>query len=593
MAANFEKTLRAEIKKLAQRLALPETRAFAVWYAVRALRLSEQEAIEATSYDGGNDRGTDFFYVDDEWDRVVIMQWKYYASSTKTPGAGELTQLFHTVDELADAQSLRDDGRPDLAEAAEALDEARSRNYTIDLRFLYPGVKDRDRDKTPMRLIRQFNRTHADDQITAQLVDLDELQIVNEDYEGTANRVAAGKLTISDGGLLEQSGPFGSAYVATVTGGSLAALYKSHGTRLFAQNVRLFLGSRKGSVNAGINDTLSSGTDRGNFWAYNNGITIIASAVENNAANELELNEFSIVNGCQTTVSIAQAATAAADAVSVVAKVIVAQDPDLVERVIRFTNSQTPISVWDISARDKLQQRLKKEVSELKNPWFYALRRGEFEDLANKDAFGPWGQRRILEFPLAAQFLAAFRGRPVEAYKEKALLFSTHRHVVFPPDTTGADLLWAWAIGKASSRAVSDLQATLAVDELAVALFKRGARFFVTAIAAQLLRERNGGDFVSQVDVNLLFGKAMGERLQKYATVAAVYYVQSMRQLGATPEDVGTRIRRPDLNKELHQTVLSQMVLENLSPTTLNERLPLLPGIAKPTAAKKTSAKKK
>lgn len=510
MASSFETTMRQQVAEIAQRHGITESRAFAVWYGKIVLRMSEQEALEAASYDGGNDRGTDFFFVDDEWDRVIISQWKYYKSSEKTPGAGDLTQLFNVISELSDAQDLRDDGRDDLAEAADALDEARDRGYAVDLRFLYPGVKDKDRDREPSRLIRGFNRDHRDEQITAQLVGLEELQIAYEDYEGSADRVQSGHLDLADGDFLEEDGPFGKAFVATVPGASLAALYNAHGNRLFDQNVRLFLGNRKGSVNAGLSETLGDTKERGNFWAYNNGITVIARGVDVEGEH-LDLTDFSIVNGCQTTVSIAQAGDTAAKGVSVVARVIVAEDPDLVEKVIRYTNSQTPISVWDISARDRLQQRLRKGLGELDPPWFYALRRGELEALADKQKFGKRGERRVLPFPLSAQYLAAFRGLPVEAYKEKALLFTVHKSGVFPPDTEPRDLLWAWAVGEAADIAIPDVAHQLEKDELAKAILKRGARFFVTSITAQLLADRNGNDFVARVGTDTLFTRAMND----------------------------------------------------------------------------------
>jgi hypothetical protein len=403
MAKRFEETLRREVREIAERLDISESRAFAVWYGKIALRLDEQEALEAASYDGGNDRGADFFFVDDEWERVIVLQWKYYASSSKTPKAGDLTQLFNVPDELSDPQDLRDDGREDLAEAAQALEEARARGHAIDLRFLYPGVRDSSRDREPTRLVRSFNRKRSDEEIIAQLVRLDDLEIAYEDYKGSADRVQQGRVELERADFLEEEGPYGKSYVATIPGSSLASLYNQHGNRLFDQNVRLFLGTRKGSVNAGIRETLGDTSERGNFWAYNNGITVVARGVNaNHEKGYLDLTDFSIVNGCQTTVSIAEASATAAKEVSVVARVIAAEDPELVDKIIRYTNSQTPINVWDISARDKLQQRLRKDLSELDEPWFYALRRGELEALTDKEKFGKRGNRRILPFPLSS-----------------------------------------------------------------------------------------------------------------------------------------------------------------------------------------------
>jgi hypothetical protein len=518
----FESTLRNDVADTARRLEISESRAFAVWYGKVALRLDEQEALEAASYDGGNDRGADFFFVDDEWERVIVAQWKYYASSKKTPKAGDLTQLFNLPSELSDPQDLRDDGRDDLAEAAEALDEARSRGYELDLRFLYPGVKHKDRDREPTRLIRAFNRERRGEDMTAQLIRLDDLEVAYEDYQGSADRVQKGRLELDNGNFLEEEGPYGRSFVANIPGSSLASLYKSHGNRLFDQNVRLFLGTRKGSVNAGLRETLGDTIDRGNFWAYNNGITIVARGVEADEANgHLDLTDFSIVNGCQTTVSIADAGDTAARHVSVVARVIAAEDPDLIDKIIRYTNSQTPINVWDISARDKLQQRLRKELADLEESWFYALRRGELENVADKDKFGRRGNRRVLPFPLSAQYLAAFHGMPVEAYKEKALLFTIHKTRVFPPDTEPRDLLWAWAVGQAVDLAIPEVRSQLGSDdEVADAVLKRGARFFVTSVSGQLLREQNGDDFPARVGIDGLFGAAMGVSSVPLVTLA-------------------------------------------------------------------------
>jgi hypothetical protein len=580
MARNFEQTLREEVEEIAQRLGITESKAFAVWYGKVALRLDEREALEAASFDGGNDRGTDFFFVDDEWERVIIAQWKYYASASKTPKAGDLTQLFNVPSELSDPQDLRDDGRDDLAEAADALDEARARGYALDLRYLYPGKKHKDRDREPTRLVRTFNREHREEQITAHLVRLEDLEVAYEDYKGSAGRVQKGSLGLANSEFLEEEGPYGKSFVATVPGASLAGLYQEHGNRLFDQNVRLFLGNRKGSVNAGIRDTLGDKAERGNFWAYNNGIAVVARGVEpDESKGQLELTDFSIVNGCQTTVSIAEASESAAKDVSVVARIIAAEDPDLVEKIIRYTNSQTPINVWDISARDKLQQRLRKELMDLHEPWFYALRRGDLEVLSDKEKFGKRGSRRILPFPLSAQYLAALRGMPVEAYKEKALLFTVHKNQVFPPDTEARDLLWAWAVGQAVEDAIPTVGSQLGDDEMATAVLKRGARFFVTAITAQLLRDRNGDDYIARVGTDNLFSKAMQDRLRKYAILGTLFYVQIMRGLAGSPGDVGTLIRRPETAEDIRHGVAERLISEKLAPDALNEKLPKLPGI--------------
>jgi hypothetical protein len=81
----FEKEMRAQVADLAERLGIDEDTAFVVWYASEAFRLDDDEAQEVISYGGGNDRGIDLFYVDDEGERIIIGQSKYLKNSARHP----------------------------------------------------------------------------------------------------------------------------------------------------------------------------------------------------------------------------------------------------------------------------------------------------------------------------------------------------------------------------------------------------------------------------------------------------------------------------------------------------------------------------
>lgn len=574
----FEGTLRREVHELGDRLGLDEDTAFAAWYAKIAFHLDDEEALDAISYGGGNDRGIDIFHTDEDWETVVVGQSRYYKRASRAPKAADLALLFNTLEELEDPQELRDAGRTDLAIAAEDFADARARDFAVKLIFVYPGRVTSELE----RLVRNFNRNRIRDNISAQLVPLDELELTYGDYVGTVGRLREGKVRLVDGAYFKQESPtFGRALVCSITGASLQDLYQRYRNRLFEQNVRLFLGTRKGSVNAGIRDTLTDKVERSNFWAYNNGISIIATDFDlDDSAGVVTLKEFSIVNGCQTTVSIGEASQASAKEASVLAR-IMAAPPTLVDNIILFTNSQNEFAVWDISARDKVQQRLKRELAQLDPPWFYAVKRGEFDNLADKDEFGPYGNRRVLDFPLSAQFLAAVRGLPVEAYKDKARLFTTHKDKVFPNDVGAADVLWAWKLGEAVEVAMSRYRLELAQDDVTAAILRRGARFFGTAVAASLLRLRNGQDVFAKVSVERVADKAMEQRLANYALMGTIYYVAIMRELLRTGSDLGTLVKTSDTAATIENRVKERLLEDQLAATTLDEKLPLLPGIVK------------
>lgn len=572
--ARFEEEMRRAVTDIAAEHGLTEDKAFSVWYCGVAFRLDRQEAIDASRFDRGNDQGIDIFYVDDELQTVVIAQAKYYARSTKAPYLGELALLLDTPESLAEAQSLRDDGRPDLAEAADDLRAARDQGYVIRLQMVYPGIPRPGLE----RLVRSFNKAHAEEDLAAELIPLTELDVIHADYMGSGGRVSTGVLSLVGHSSYEQSGSYGKAMVATVSGSSIKALYDTHGDRLFDQNVRLYLGARKGSVNAAIRSTIENSGDRGNFWAYNNGITVVArSFTRRPRRGVVELQQFSIVNGCQTTVLIGRSSADDMKDVAVLTR-IVASPAKLVDSIIKYTNSQTPIKVWEMSARDKEQQRIRRELEGLSEPWFYALRRGEFDSVSDKDKFGS-PDRRVLPFPQSIQYLAAFRGLPVQAYKDKARLFTTLKDRVLPPGLHPTDLLWSWHVGQAVIAALPGVQASLGSDPDAMAILKRGAQFYATAIAAQLLVLRNGQDYSAKVEPARLRDKALALRLEKYATAAIIFHVRAVKQLKHSGRDLGLILRSPDTNSELQKWVNEQMVEERLAPKALEEKLPKLPGI--------------
>jgi hypothetical protein len=120
------------------------------------------------------------------------------------------------------------------------------------------------------------------------------------------------------------------------------------------------------------------------------------------------------------------------------------------------------------------------------------------------------------------------------------------------------------------------------VDDTTEPILKRGARFFVTTVAAQLLRLRNGQDVFAKVDASRLSDKAMIERLDKYAYTATIYYAGTMRDLVRTGSDLGILLKTSETAADLESRVRERFAEDKLAPKALNEKLPLLPGIAKP-----------
>lgn len=207
-----------------------------------------------------------------------------------------------------------------------------------------------------------------------------------------------------------------ASYLVAVPGKLLAEIYGMYGARLLEQNVRTFLQART-KVNKGIIDTIKNVPEM--FFAYNNGLTATASAVqttqiEGGGLGITSMSNLQIVNGGQTTASVLYGRDkekANLDDVFVQMKLSVI-DPEIIEDVVpkisRYANTQNKVSESDFFSShpyhlemEKISRRLPappREGSLAATKWFYERARGQYRD---KQAYLPEGQRRRFqaEFP--------------------------------------------------------------------------------------------------------------------------------------------------------------------------------------------------
>lgn len=147
---------------------------------------------------------------------------------------------------------------------------------------------------------------------------------------------------------------------------------------LFESNVRDFLGTVP--VNEDIAKTLENSplTDQCDFWWLNNGITIVATAA-NVAGKELSLENIQIVNGLQTTETIYEHfRTEVDDDRAVLVKIIVTQNAEVRDRIIKATNYQTAVELSSLRATDKVQRDIEDVL--LKHNWFYDRRKNFYRN---------------------------------------------------------------------------------------------------------------------------------------------------------------------------------------------------------------------
>jgi hypothetical protein len=194
---------------------------------------------------------------------------------------------------------------------------------------------------------------------------------------------------------------------------------------VFDLNVRKYLGNL-GTVNKDIKETCSDEDTSHLFWFLNNGVTIVCDKVDPVTDPDnphLKIENLQIVNGCQTSSSLAIAEKEGLlqDNTTVILKVFETSDLDLVDKVVLTTNNQNKITNRNLRANDRIQRDLERAFSI--HDYFYERKPRQFQD---EDS------NKIIPNELAATaYLAIALKRPSDARSRKYKIWSDYYDSIF------------------------------------------------------------------------------------------------------------------------------------------------------------------
>jgi molybdenum cofactor biosynthesis enzyme len=128
---------------------------------------------------------------------------------------------------------------------------------------------------------------------------------------------------------------------------------------IFYENVRDFQGSEN-AVNTEISETLSDVAMLDKFILLNNGVTVVARSFSNIRSIQYEISDYYVVNGCQTSNMIYRFRDQVRDDLSlkVPVKFIHTTSSELITKLIRSTNRQTPVPDEAFVSLEKFHKRL-------------------------------------------------------------------------------------------------------------------------------------------------------------------------------------------------------------------------------------------
>jgi len=247
-----------------------------------------------------------------------------------------------------------------------------------------------------------------------------------------------------------------ASYLCVLKADVLADLYKQYSSRLLEKNVRSFLDFR--GVNKGIKETIRKEPEK--FIAYNNGLTITATAVKTYEKKKKlyieSLTDFQIVNGGQTTATIYFSKKDGLDVskVHVMTKINVAKQTnekeleELINNISEFSNAQSRVSKVDLRSRNPQLIKIKTLSDSVLTPsghkWFFERSKGEFSTMLRKA--GNNKTRIKKEFPterkftkeLMAKYYSAWGDEPYMVKKGGERIFRHFIEQLSPEDESKA-----------------------------------------------------------------------------------------------------------------------------------------------------------
>ncbi len=392
---------------------LKDDSAFVLWFLRAFLADSEESAIKALTGDTG-DKNIDAILVDERAKNVHLIQGKFHQSlgkySEKRNDVIAFSDLglkpWQSRDELAAFYAKLD---PLVKQKFEELIHYVRRNkYELKLYYVTTGRVSRTIQNEAIDNLR-----HAEGPVDISIYDSKSVALIFKDYMiGVAGAVPTLSLKIASEDIIRSEGVIRrydpekciESWVFSMAAKDVGKMYADAGIRLFARNIRGYLG-QSNAINEAMAHTIHD--EPSNFWYYNNGVTMIcdhAERVTQAGHDVLRVIRPQVINGQQTTRTLSE--TASSHRASVLIKVIKVPREDgdddyydnLVCKIVRATNWQNAIRLSDLIANDHKQVFIERE---LRKRGYQYLRKRQTKTEARR-MFGSQGYRQVKKEDIAA-----------------------------------------------------------------------------------------------------------------------------------------------------------------------------------------------
>jgi len=270
--------------------------------------------------------------------------------------------------------------------------------------------------------------------VSFKMYDYDDLETLYDNIPLPKNEVV---LEYKDGEIFEKSEDYFyiepdrqrkvkvRSVVASIKAKSLKEALEQNDFKLFELNVRYFKGFR-GPINKIIKGEYEKG-DKSNFWFLNNGINGICRSYKI-SNGKLEIKDFQIVNGCQTTRALEKVLNIDPD-LALILKLTVIPEGEYIQEISNkiavASNKQNAISSRDLHSNEGVQNHLFEEFD--RRGVFYDKKGNAWNETANKSKYKIQDKRnayrKISNVDVALSYFSLFLQIPVSSRGRRNLAF--------------------------------------------------------------------------------------------------------------------------------------------------------------------------
>lgn len=295
---------------------LRDDSAFVFWFLSAYLIEDKYDAAKShlTGKQGGRggEKNIDAIYIDEKNKQCNIIQGKFHVSDGVKEKRNDVLSFADLSLKPWESQSVLDAFYSKLDPIAaekfsELVDLVKNKKYRLNLYYVTTGTCSQTIiDEAEFKVGQAQGLASISVQTQKGI-----LRTLRDYLDDITPHIQPLKLKIVSEGVIQHEGSIHrfdpktkiESWVVSACGSDIAAMYHKEGRKLFAKNIRGYLGET--GINDSISNTIKKEPD--NFWYYNNGMTIVCDLArkEQQGGEDFVIIEGAqIINGQQTTIEL-------------------------------------------------------------------------------------------------------------------------------------------------------------------------------------------------------------------------------------------------------------------------------------------------